>query len=256
MPEGGSRTFVVTGCGRSGTEYIARALEAAGLRCGHEVLFNPRTRAVPAFGAVDGDVSWLAAPFVEALPAGTAVLHQVRDPFAVTASWFGLRFLADGGPYSFRRPSGPPRLLYHEVTTRLARRRGRAVYVARDYERFVARHLPRVYEAGTTLERCMRYWTGWNEMVEDGARRSGLPYLRYRVDEVPARWAEIAALVGCPDAPLPGAAGAGATAAERPNARPHHDVLTWDVFAAANEFPRVAELAARYGFDLQGASPP
>ncbi|MEY2423469.1 MAG: hypothetical protein QOI95_3536 [Acidimicrobiaceae bacterium] len=230
-------------------------MTAVGLRCGHEQVFGPRTRQVPDLADLDGEASWLAAPFVAQLPRGTAVLHQVRDPFATVSSWFGLRFLADGGPYSFRRPSGPPRLLWHEVTTRMARRRGECVYVARDYERFVARHLPWAVRVPSTLDRCMRYWTGWNEMVERGATDGGLPYLRYQLDDIEARWPEILDLVGIAPTELPDMGELGSSAGP-PNARPHHDALTPEMFEASPEFPRLQELAIRYGFDGRAGLPP
>lgn len=248
------RKFVVTGSGRSGTEYIALTLSAAGLRCGHEAVFGPRTRTTPAFGAWDGDASWLAAPFLAALPSSTVVLHQVRHPFAVISSWYGLRFLADDGPYSLTRPSGVARLIAHELKTRAQRARGTRVFVARDYERFVARHLPWAMEATSTLDRCMRYWVGWNEMVEAGAARSGSPYLRYHLEEIDSRWAEIVELLGLDPAvgaSPPPTVGSDAAGSKRPNARHHHDVLTEDLFAASPEFDRVAEVAARYGFEVR-----
>jgi len=252
MAHGTPRTFVVTGSGRSGTEFISLALSAAGVRCGHEAVFGPRTTGVPPFGPWTGDASWLAAPFLADLPAGTAVLHQVRDPFSVISSWYGLRFLADDGPYSSRTASGLLRLLAHEASTRWARSRGRRVFVARDYERFVARHLPAAVEPASRLDRCMRYWVGWNEMVERAADRSEIDYLRFKLEEVDARWPEILGFIGVdavegarpPDLRRSSAGGR----ASQPNARPHHEVLRREQLVESPEYERVCELAIRYGY--------
>lgn len=73
---------LITGCGRSGTKYMASLLSAAGLHVGHETMGR------------DGIASWLLA----AMPAPPGwgppgecfhfqtVLHQVRQPLAVIAS--------------------------------------------------------------------------------------------------------------------------------------------------------------------------
>lgn len=234
---------MVTGSGRSGTGYTAALLSAAGIHCGHEALFQPRTRSVPDFGTWDGDASWLAAPFLDRLPPGTPVVHQVRDPVEVVTSWVGLRFLSTRGPYSFRRPSGPPRLVWHEVKSRVERASGRSVFVARDYERFVARHTPWVVEPRTTLDRCVRYWIAWNELVEAAATRRGLPYLRVQLEELRDRYAELLGFLGRdPATPFPGAV------PETTNARPHHDLVTREQLRTAADFSRLSSLAVRYGY--------
>ena len=241
------RHFVVTGSGRSGTGFIATVLADAGLRCGHEAVFHPRTTAFTGFGDVDGDISWLAAPFVGGLPAGTVVLHQLRDPVEVVSSWIGLRFLDRRGPYSFRRPTGPPRLVYHDLKTRFERARGQHSFVARDFERFVGRHEPAVLDGATTTDRCIRYWVRWNERVEAEADGAPVHYLRYRVEDLVDRWPEIADLLGL-DATLP-------AAARQPgvNSRPRHDQAGLDDLARSSDFPAFVALAERYGYDV-GAS--
>lgn len=240
--------FVVTGTGRSGTGFIAAVLAEAGLRCGHETLFGPRTRRVPPFDALDGDISWLAAPFVGALPPGTVVLHQLRDPVEVVSSWVGLRFLHERGPYSFLRASGPPRLLYHEVQTRLRRARGERSFVARDFERFVLRHEPSVGEGATTVDRCLRYWVRWNERVEAEAASAPVAYLRYRVEDVADRWHELAALLHV-DPAVPDAARAAGV-----NSRPRHDAATIEDLRRSPDHAAFAALARRYGYDVGDAT--
>jgi hypothetical protein len=236
----------VTGSGRSGTGYIAQILGAAGLRCGHEALFGPRTRSVPDFERWDGDASWLAAPFVTDLPSGTVVLHQLRDPPEVVASWYGLRFLAPNGPYSLRRLSGPARLVWHELKTRVQRARGENIFVARDYELFVARHEPEVLEGDTTLDRCMRYWVAWNERVERAADVRHLRYHRYRIEDLADEWPVILELLHLPrDRPLP-AASADA------NTRARHDAAGLRELSECPVFDRFRALAHHYGYEIAG----
>gem|GEM_PF-2942398 len=81
-------TFVVVGTGRCGTNFVASTLAGAGVPCGHEELFTtdgPR-RAVPS----RGDVSWLAAPYLDGLDVPT--FHLVREPLAVINSFLAIGF--------------------------------------------------------------------------------------------------------------------------------------------------------------------
>ena len=113
--------FVVVGTGRSGTGYIASLFNAAGLRCGHEDVYNVQAgvrdvwvkthRPTPLRemrarlgeerrrrrARFDGDASWMAVPRLPHF-RGAAFL-QVRDPLAVVSSFQGTRFFdapADG----------------------------------------------------------------------------------------------------------------------------------------------------------------
>lgn len=66
---------VIVGTGRSGSGYIAQALTACGIRCGHEQVWG--------FGRRDDQLlvesSWMAVRF---LPLRLRVWHQVRHPEA------------------------------------------------------------------------------------------------------------------------------------------------------------------------------
>src|SRR5829696_4436432 len=102
-PHGDRPKFVVVGCSRSGTGYIAKLLWKVGVPCGHEKYFDiwrvldrpsPST-FLEGFRQLQGEASFLAVPFVGELPAGTVVLHQLRNPVAVTRSHMGIRFFAN-----------------------------------------------------------------------------------------------------------------------------------------------------------------
>src|SRR5262245_57962235 len=105
--------FIVAGCPRSGTTYMAKLMTALGYPCGHERIFNiwrilgldvrpeiggdfrdPMT-AFFQLDAKKGDASFLAIPYMDQLPEGTVVFHQVRNPLEVIRSLMGMRFFSD-----------------------------------------------------------------------------------------------------------------------------------------------------------------
>jgi hypothetical protein len=88
--------FVVTGCARSGTTYLAELFTALGLPCGHEAVFAPATSHFAGFGSRRGDSSWLAVPFLDELPPNTVVIHVVREPSAVIRSLVATKFFTSG----------------------------------------------------------------------------------------------------------------------------------------------------------------
>ena len=73
---------LITGTGRCGTGWMARALTAAGAPCGHEAAFTARRHGDCDWVA---ESSWLAAPYLDRLD-GVYVVHLVRDPLKTIAS--------------------------------------------------------------------------------------------------------------------------------------------------------------------------
>jgi hypothetical protein len=142
------KRFVVTGCPRSGTRYMATLLAALGIRIGHEKVFGIREglgmRDV-RWKKWEGDVSWLAVPF---LPVDDAVvLHQVRHPLEFVRSVVGFGFLSD------ERADLP----FPEV---------------------VRRNAPEVYAPDTEVERGATMWRLWNARAEPHAA------LTYRLEDL------------------------------------------------------------------------
>lgn len=119
--------LLITGTGRCGTGFLAAALTAAGVQCGHEQAF---TRKRHGHGAWAAEASWLAAPYLTALD-DTYVVHLVRDPLKVIAS-FAAR-----------------------ATLRVPNRMGR----------FIMRHTPVVADATTQVERAGLHYVAWNRMI-------------------------------------------------------------------------------------------
>ena len=90
------KPFVILAAGRSGTQYVARLLAAMGVRIKHENVFLPgkmkgQTRETLAGlyeeAGVDGDVSWFAIPYMDAIPTDWRIVHLVRNPIRVIRSW-------------------------------------------------------------------------------------------------------------------------------------------------------------------------
>lgn len=89
--------FLITGCGRSGTQYITRVLRCHGLHVAHEGVFVPGMARHDDLAAVfarewlHGEVSWFAAPYLDQVPDDWLVVHLVRNPIRVIRSWVALR---------------------------------------------------------------------------------------------------------------------------------------------------------------------
>lgn len=151
----GDIRFVVTGCQRSGTLYTAVVMRELGISCGHEFFFRPGAECDLGPPPPRGDASWCAAPYLHRLPPGTLVFHQVRHPLSVIRS-------------SLAR-------------TTIFNRRARGV--TRRFKAFMEGHCPDA-ATGDRVSRCLSYWVSWNRMIESKSVRAGLPYMRYRIEEM------------------------------------------------------------------------
>lgn len=128
-----TRPFLVTGCGRSGTTWAARALSQLGLPCLHEFQFSPVQHGPLA----RSESSWLAVPYLDELPTGTPVVRIMRDPYAVVRSAYARAFLS--------QPD------------------------ANLYARFVARHRPDITRPGDHLARVIRWVALWDRPLDHHA---------------------------------------------------------------------------------------
>jgi hypothetical protein len=185
--------YVVTGCARSGTRYISRLLSDLGLACGHERLFTPWTRSVPPFGKLRGDSSWVAAPYLDALPSDVVVLHQIRHPMAVTRSLHRIGFFSEKPKVARTRrlqnaigrvaAAAPSPIISEAVRSRL----GSSYCLRRDYVEFALRHAPSISDSKGDLGKCLTYWVAWNRLIEEkGRERGSQRYFRYRLEELDA----------------------------------------------------------------------
>lgn len=93
--------YVVTGPARSGTKYVATLLSEAGMKCGHEGVFNSWgsnfTRAPRWQDETDylGDSSFIVAPFIPEVKGKLKVVHLVRPPLDVIRSIVGIGHVGD-----------------------------------------------------------------------------------------------------------------------------------------------------------------
>lgn len=84
-------TFLITGCGRSGTGYVSALLNKLGIHAAHERVFLPDHRR--SWENFDGDVSWFGVPFLHELVSESVnIIHLVRHPIACGRSYAGLKF--------------------------------------------------------------------------------------------------------------------------------------------------------------------
>lgn len=160
-----TRQFVITGCGRSGTTYIAELLSRLGCTCTHEKFFTGKrpSRLAEYLARVGwqplrwpappyGEAAWEAAPLLPLLPDDTLVFHQLRHP---------LEFIR-----SRQKKGWVHGRLRHRHLPQLPR-----------YRRESFARLPLERQ----VDLLARFWIDWNRLVE--SRVGGKPYMRYRVED-------------------------------------------------------------------------
>jgi len=155
------RRLLVTGCGRSGTLYASRVLQAVGLDVRHEM-------PVPPNGVVgeDGIASWYMAVGDPRPPYGPSaahyefglVVHLVRDPLKVIPS-----------VAQFRAPQSPLAPLHRAELPRGAADPARAA-PGRDHALMI---------------QGARYWYHWNHLAEARARGGIRIQVERLIEELP-----------------------------------------------------------------------
>jgi hypothetical protein len=124
------KTFVITGCGRSGTSYSALLLTHAGVRCGHERSFTGSIRRPPVYTPQTVDSSWFALPHIDR--DDIFAIHLIRDPLRVISSWKANKSLH-----------------------------------SRFVRRFLSAHMPEILEPeNDEFTSLLKYWVLWNELAE------------------------------------------------------------------------------------------
>jgi len=139
------KPFVITGCARSATGYVAKLLAALGIHCGHEKAFNLNRHGLFRH---EGDSSWLAAPWLSCLVDEVVVFHQTRHPVSQIRS---------------------------AVRTRI-----RYPYPRIRYERFMVQHCSALPMNMGVLDFYKTYWYYWNQLIEE----SGRVTKRYRIEDM------------------------------------------------------------------------
>lgn len=197
--------IIVTGCGRAGTQYTARLLSSLGLETAHERVFSYDLDPTgPCWELVssrwgrrqDAEVSWMAAPFLAAVPPGVTIWHQLRDPLKVVRCW-----------------------AQHGMATKST------------VSEFVQAAVPEC-RSGSDLERAVAYVLRWGEMAEHNSEHHPC-YHRYRVEDLTAD--RLHRMLGDVGFPRSLAVVAAAVEQVRPGlgacAEPHREVTWADVEA-------------------------
>lgn len=217
--------FIVTGASRSGTTYVAELLTAAGLRCGHETVWQWDNHYRPIASRsddFDGDSSYIPAPAAPRLAARLVIVHLVRPPLDVIRSIVGI---------ARHHPVWRPWITDNAAPN--------------PWIRFVDHHAGVLaYPPGP--QRAAAYWLRWNELVEPWAQLRW-PLAAIDTDNI-ARLAELAS--------LPIEVGAAARAAAGTPRDLHHRERDETVTLAdlgPFEDP-IVDLSGRYGVPLGTAT--
>jgi hypothetical protein len=203
------RRFLVTGCPRSGTKYIAELFKALGVRMGHEDVFGVRQGlgGRPDWQDFQGEASWLAVPH---LPLdGVVVLHQVRHPLEFVRSAVGY---SDPGFLSDRRRRYP-------------------------IPSVVGLHAPEVYGPATQAERSATMWRVWNARAEQHAA------LTFRIEDLDAGL--LLRLCGLVELQISEALAGRVLAgvSKTTNRTQRDEAISWEQIE-----PFIGDAAARYGY--------
>ena len=87
--------LLITGCGRSGTMYLANLLNAAGIKTAHES--NIARYGYGAGDDYDIDVNWMRASKLNGKDLGYEVIQVVRHPLLVASSFKHMNFFETVG---------------------------------------------------------------------------------------------------------------------------------------------------------------
>lgn len=240
LPARAPQHVIITGCGRSGTGFIAEVMNRLGLPCGHERAVRPD--GFKGWGDLVGDVSWFAPPYLHQMPADTVILHQVRHPRRVIESWYRLGLFGDR---PWRTVYANPRRTASYV---LHPRKLPVRYADYHEHRRVVRENSNVFQEDDELLRCFRYWLEWNLLAEERALETRLPYLRYRVEEINEEFVRtVLHMIGAHEVSeeaLHVAMGTPSDTNRKSEYRSRR--RTWPSFAST---PGLLELSHRYGYD-------
>ena len=221
--------YIVVSSPRSGTGYTAKVLSRLGLNCGHETQFFPGRAVYHKPGEKFwGDSSWLAAPFLDKMPPGTLILHQLRDPIKTLDSMSARRQLRGNTTPGGQGPRG-------------------------EYTKFLKVYFDDWESRESQHDRLARFWVEWNLKIEKQESNPNLQYLRYKIEDIDEELLlSIASLIGAPT-PAPDQL----QSALHTNTRTNHRlgkanrITPWaeEFLRADSEIAeRVRSLSERYGY--------
>ncbi len=152
--------FLVVGTGRCGTGYCSKIFTDAGRNCGHEAIFTPKG---PVRSNLEGDSSWLAVPWLHALPTDIKIVHVVRNPLKVLRSWlFDQHNVISLNPTQVSKIYSDYMLYYYDIESQ-----------------------------ETAVDKAAFYYLECNRAIETCITEQHRPYRLFRVEDDPAtiiRW--------------------------------------------------------------------
>lgn len=204
-------SFVIIGTGRSGTNYVADYLTAAGHSCTHERYFTmdgPVFRDKQQAFTPEGDASWLAVPF---LPLeGVRVVHQTRHPLSVIKSLLKIGFFH---PEHYER-----------------------------HRRFIDFATKHFTLSDTPLQSAVRWYIEWN------AKCMEITSNQYRVEDFHDRTDEISRWLGFEER-LPKLDISTKTNAKRVVVKPEENDILEEI-KKLPEYPQLVEISQKLGYDV------
>jgi hypothetical protein len=184
--------LLISGCGRSGTGYMASLLNASGVKCGHEDVFT-------AFGVMENqdqyvaDSSWFAVPYVGDLARSTKVIHLVRNPRDVFNSFSRLGMFSDSVWHHFSR--GMPVMDFIvKFNVNVARYKRRYDYV-RACQTHV-RNNTTSFASADEAQRIWQYWRQWNALLTANIAAAGCTSMMVRLEDMQTALPRVEAFVG------------------------------------------------------------
>ena len=150
--------YLVTGVPRSGTGYMYKLLESAGIKTGHEKIFTVKGYDSTNLKNKEADSSWLAVPFLnESILSNTKVIHVIRNPYDVVSSILHI------GLFNPKQ--------------------------ARDYTRFIYKYLPDIKNLDRELEKAVSFYVRWSNKINKRCD------FKYKIKDCPSAMLESAGII-------------------------------------------------------------
>lgn len=153
--------YVVVGCPRSGTGYLSRLLEEAGVKCGHEDVFSIFSFDCLFYGlakpAYEADSSFLAAPYLGIYKnTNTKIIHITRHPLKVISSLMNLDFFSQERDATYK---------HHQL------------FVMHIYT-----NLPNLQSYKHQIDKCAYFYLEWNNLIEQN--KTSLDITRFKLEDI------------------------------------------------------------------------
>jgi hypothetical protein len=223
--------ILITGCGRSGTHYMANLLTAAGMPCGHETVFSAYGDNKAPFRY---ESSWYAAPFISQRKDITHVIHLVRHPQKVMESFYRIGLLSD---LTWRHITRGNAARFLRKGLKDPQKAFARINYVKQHRNFLKEN-SNIFAETDEVKRLERYWREWNQLIEDSTANRRIKYLRIKLEDIGAQLKAIRNFMEI-EADLPRLPATNTKPKYAPRSMPRHSL--------SND---AAALAAKYGYDV------